>query len=189
LIVLLDCDGVLAHFTAGAHRWASSRGLGPFTDEQITEYDIMKSFGVGPENWESFRAWLTGTRFCREAPVFEGAQAFVEELRKLGDVVIVTAPFVGVDHWEADRRDWLKRHFGFGHKDVISAHRKEVIRGHVLIDDSLDHCEAFVSKSTYRRAVLVDRPYNRHRAQRGTHVMARAKGYAEVLKALAESSP
>jgi 5'(3')-deoxyribonucleotidase len=182
--ILLDCDGVLAHFTAGARRWASSRGLGSFTDEQITEYDIMKSFGVGPENWGSFRAWLTGTRFCREAPVFEGAQAFVEELRKLGDVVIVTAPFVGVDHWEADRRDWLKRHFGFGHKDVISAHRKEVIRGHVLIDDSLDHCEAFVSKSTYRRAVLVDRPYNRHRAQRGTHVMARAKGYAEVLAAL-----
>lgn len=184
MIILLDVDGVLSHFTAGACRWASSRGLGPFTDEQITDYDIMTSFGVGPENWASFRAWLTGTRFCREAPMFEGAQAFVEELRKSGDVIVVTAPFVGVDHWEADRRDWLKEHFGFGHKDVISTHRKEAIRGHILIDDNIDHCEKFVEKSSYRRAVLFDRPYNRARAQGGTHVMTRAKSYAEALAAV-----
>lgn len=186
MIILLDCDGVIGHFTAGARQWVrEERGLN-FTDEELTNYDLMASFGLAGE-WAPFRAWLSARRFCRTMPTYDGAREFVKALRKLGDVVVVTSPFVSVDHWEQDRRDWLADHFGFSHKDVISCHRKELVRGHVLIDDKIENCEAFVSKSSYRQAVVFDRPWNRGVKLGTAGAMVRAQSYAEVLRVLGES--
>lgn len=181
--ILLDCDGLIAHFTEGACRWAAQYRSGfLFAEEDITDYDIMRSFGFPEEAWSSFRSWLSDTRFCRSAPLYEGAQDFFAELSKLGEVLVVTAPFVGVDRWEGDRRAWLGEHFGVRHKDLIFCSRKELVAGDVLIDDSPSHVMAFAKAQPWARGILFDRPWNRT----GEWPTV-ARSYADALRLVRES--
>lgn len=154
--ILLDVDGVLGHFTAGACAWLKGHHLRHATDEDITDYNVMTSFGL-PDGWPSFITWLSESRFCREMPVYDGAVAFVDGLRKLGEVIAVTSPFVGVDHWEADRRRWLEEHFGIADKDLVFCKRKHLVRGDILIDDKPANVEELAVGQT---GVLFSRPWN-----------------------------
>lgn len=178
LRVLLDVDGVLGHFTLAARTWADARHSLRFTDEQITDYNIMKSFGLADPEWPSFISWLSETRFCREMPVYPGAKDFVASLRHLGEIVAVTTPFVGVSHWEADRRAWLNVHFGIGHDDVVFCKRKELVRGSILIDDKPANVEAFGGEAG-QTGLLFTRPWNANHSG-GYHV--RVDSYRGALK-------
>lgn len=181
--ILLDIDGVLGHFTAGARQWAAECHALSFTEDQITDYNIMTSFGL-PNGWPSFIEWLSESRFCSTMPVYEGAADFVEALRTLGEVVAVTAPFVGVNHWESDRRRWLEQHFAIGHKDLVFCKRKELVRGDLLIEDSADNIAAFERAQLTGHpfnSVLLTRPWNRD-----AEVPARAGTYREVLGLVSE---
>lgn len=179
--ILLDVDGVLGDFVSGARRWADDRHDMLFTDEQITDYNIMTSFGL-PDGWPDFIKWLSDTRFCKELPVYDGAVEFVDELRKLGEVVAVTTPFVGVDHWEADRRRWLEERFGIADKDVVFCKRKDLVRGEILIDDKPANVEAFAALSA-QTGLLFTRPWNATHTG-GYHL--RVNGYRAAVKVVRE---
>jgi len=177
--VLLDCDGVLGHFTAGALAWVKARHGRALTDESITDFNIMRSWGLDSE-WPAFTQWMSDTRFCREMPVYDGAREFVDKLRGRAEVLIVTSPFVGVEHWEADRRDWLARHFRFDKSEVISCERKDIVAGDWLVDDRTENCRRFelstvLSGADSPRAICFDRPWNQD------FLGIRAHSYDEVL--------
>lgn len=175
--ILLDVDGLIGHFTAGARRWVLDHRSVTITDEQITDYNLMTAFGQS-DGWPSFMEWLSDTRFCREMPVYPGAVEFVDELRKLGEVIAVTTPFVGVDHWESDRRRWLDQHFAIRNDDIVFCKRKDLVRGNILIDDKPENAEAF-SRHAGQTGVLFTQPWNR--SHRGGWSV-RANGYASALR-------
>lgn len=176
--ILLDVDGVLADFPSAALRWLNTgRGPSAFTLDQIDQHDILKAFKL-EDLQERFDQWCIDTDVCRHLPVYEGAQAFVKELRKLGELVIVTSPYGAVPAWMHQRLGWLREHFGIDKRDVVFCKRKELVRGHVLIDDKLENCEAFAGSAQHRSALVFDRPWNR------SGKLPRARGYAEVLAAV-----
>ncbi|UOF77286.1 5'(3')-deoxyribonucleotidase [Caudoviricetes sp.] len=143
----------------------------------------MASFGL-PNGWPSFIDWLSESCFCRHMPVYPGAVEFVATLREFAEVVAVTSPFVGVRNWEADRREWLYEHFYISPKDVIFAHRKELVRGDVLVDDKPSNVEAF-AREPGQTGLLFTQPWNaRHLG--GWHV--RVTGYKEALRKVREWS-
>ncbi len=174
--ICLDVDGVLADFPAAALRWLNGRAVGPsaFAVDQIQEHDILKAFKLDHLQ-EPFDQWCIDTEVCRHLPVYDGAQAFVEKLRGMGDLVIVTSPYSAVPHWMHARLAWLSEHFNIHKRDVVFCKRKELVRGHVLIDDKLENCEAFDASGQHREAIVFDRPWNR-----GSK-LPRARGYAEAL--------
>jgi 5'(3')-deoxyribonucleotidase len=174
--ILIDCDGILSHFTAGAIRWATGRLAEVPTEESITQFDIMKAWGLEPDSWASFAQWLTDTDFCRDMPVYDGSQAFVEELRKFAKVICVTSPFESVRHWEHSRRAWLKEHYGFTGKEIVSCSSKELIPGAVLIDDRTENLDAWWSAHPDKLAICFSRPWNR--SYRGVTALS----YAEALE-------
>ena len=180
MIILLDVDGVLADFVGCARTWVNECHGVYFNDEQVTDYNLMTSFGL-PGGWPSFIGWLSKRRACLDIDPYDGAEEFVDDLRKLGRVVAVTTPFVGVSHWEADRRTWLEENFGFDQKDLVFCKDKSLVCGDVLIEDKPENCVAW-NAAHNGLTILFDRPWNRS-AQRED----RARGYAEALALVAES--
>lgn len=179
---LLDVDGVLGDFPSCALRWLNGRGWSraqPLTIEQITQHDILKAFGV--ENLQdAFDQWCADTDVCRHMPVYEGAQAFVEELKSFADVVIVTASYGAVRGWESARRAWLLEHFGITKRDVVFCKRKELVAGNMLLDDKLRNIDAWRNAWGHQGAAVVfDRPWNQG-------IQLRVKSYDAALKIAAE---
>lgn len=151
--VLLDVDGVLADFSGELLRW-----VGPqYTRAQLTEWDLTKALGI--ENRQHlFDEYASEPGFCESLPVLEGAQDFVEELRKVADVVIVTSPYSAARLWTFERLRWLERHFGISKYDVIFAKRKYLVKGDVMIDDGPHNIDEFVNRGG--RGLLIDQPWN-----------------------------
>ncbi len=164
MIALLDVDGVLADFPGACLRWLNSRrrvnGDREFTLDQIHDHDILKSFDL-EHLQENFDTWCADTDMCRHLDVYDGAQAFVEELRSFADVVVVTSSFGAVRGWESARRAWLLEHFGITKRDVIFAKRKELVAGNFLLDDKLRNIDSWRNAWGHQGTALVfDRPWN-----------------------------
>src|SRR6478736_6304090 len=131
--ILLDVDGVLGDFPSCALRWVNGYSpLREVTLDHIVDHDILKVLGIEALQ-ERFDRWCIDTELCRNMPVYDGAQAFVEKLRGLGELLIVTSPYAAVPNWCHARLGWLAEHFGIDKRDVIFCKRKEMVRGHVLI--------------------------------------------------------
>jgi 5'(3')-deoxyribonucleotidase len=171
---LLDCDGVLSDFVAPiCARYNKPREL-------ITGWDIPEALEIdSADMW----AFVGAPGYCRSLPVVAGAQDFVEQLRGLGSVTIVTSP-VASDQWIPERLAWLKEHFGFKTSDVCVWSQKHRISGDVLIDDAAHNMETWP-----RAGVLVDCPWNqdyvspalRPGALKTSPNHGRAKSWADVL--------
>lgn len=179
--ILIDCDGVLADFPSAALRYINARAGREYLLGDVEEHDILKSLAL--LHWQNdFDLWCAETEVCRHLEPYDGAQDFVEKLRALGDVVIVTSPYSAVPTWTHARLAWLSEHFGIEKRDVVFCKRKELIRGHVLIDDKLENCEAFVGSGQFRDAIVFDQPWNR------SGKLPRARGYGEALAMVGEKT-
>ena len=168
-IIALDCDGVLSDFVAGVLKWSKSIGL-TNTREQITDFNIFKAWNR-PDLWPAFSAEVAKKHWVSTLPVIDGAVSMVDDLRRLGEVVIVTSPYKGAPYWMQERNDWLEKHFGFMQKDIIHATHKHLIRADFLIDDAAHNIEKFPGIG-----LLVDQPWNRECT---SGIMC--KSYEEVL--------
>jgi 5'(3')-deoxyribonucleotidase len=114
-------------------------------------------------------------------PVYDGAKAFVTELRSFADVVVVTSPYAAVPNWCHQRINWLAEHFGIPKRDVIFAKRKELVAGDCLIDDKVSNVDAFALAQPNGMGIVFDRPWNRDSKR------PRARSYAEALRMIRES--
>lgn len=153
MLYLIDCDGVLADFVAHVLRLTGS----DVAPEQMKTYDIFEVVG---EEHQDFL--LSNPEFWRTLPVIPGAQEGVKAIRAEPDaeIVVVTSPWHSCKGWLEARCTWLKEHFGIEPADIISARRKELIRGDVLIDDRLKNVEAWQQAWPDGKAYIFDQPYN-----------------------------
>jgi 5'-nucleotidase len=153
--ILLDVDGVLADFTHMLLNWTNNEYAEAYTDADIIEFNCFKALGI-PSAWPAFNAHVSKVGVCYGIPVREGAQAFVNSLRKFADVVIVTSLYTGAPFWINERIEWLEDHFEIDAKDVVFTGRKELVAGDLLIDDALHN----VGRNHYARSILIDQPWN-----------------------------
>ncbi len=188
--ILLDVDGVLGNFPSEALRFCNLYGRTSadveWSESNVDQHDILKALKL-EHLQERFDQHCIDSDFCRHMPVYDGAQAFIEKVRGMGDLIIVTSPYSAVPTWCHARLAWLSEHFGIHKRDVVFCKRKELVRGHVLIDDKLENCEAFVQGSSFRQSIIFDRPWNQGRKLSGSGALVRASGYAQVLSALEAS--
>lgn len=140
MIVHIDCDGVLSDFTGRfTERLLDVWGF-DLREEAITTFDFSTVPDWQPRFWDLLRE----PGFVAEMQPLPGAQEAVKSLRELGcEVICATAPFDGAPHWMNERQEWLKHHFGFAHKDIVQTHRKDLLRGDILVDDRHEHARDF----------------------------------------------
>jgi 5'(3')-deoxyribonucleotidase len=176
-IILLDIDDTIAAF--GPSYWNLHNTV--FDDNvdylDVNDWNLDKFSKRGSDAYKLFKY----PGLFRNLPPMPYAKEFVEKLRKVGEVVVVSDSPSGTSYKETvnldcigkehkiefphsnpadDKREWLKEHFNFKKEDIIFTSRKELVMGHILIDDKPTTYEKF--KELNRNIILMDAPYNRH---------------------------
>jgi 5'(3')-deoxyribonucleotidase len=157
--IALDCDEILSDFVGKTIEFAADRGHLRSKD-QIHDFNIFKSWGL-PDLWKPFSEWIAQPGQVSTMNEIPGSQDLVAELRKLGEVVVVTSPYKGAPHWIPERIRWLERRFGFAPDQICPWARKHWIDAHVLIDDALHNVNDWATHRPASVPILADRPWNR----------------------------
>ena len=179
---LMDCDGVVAQFTAPMLALASTLSGREWTDNDITSYDM---FSVIPREYEAqcFAACKEAGH-CASLQPYPGAIEAVAELRKLVDLKVVTSPIHG-PHWYFERVEWCMLHLGCSPGDVVFRTDKQYEDGDILLDDNAEHVNGWAARRPLNIALLFDRPWNR-----GAHFIhnniCRVQDWNEVLTTVAK---
>lgn len=145
--IALDCDGVLANFTAGALRIVEEVTGHRYTEADVTEFDFVKALGLSARSGREVKKRI-GSRcgFAAALAPYPRARQGVRRLRELGDVICVTSPWDTNPWWRAEREAWLALHVGI---DVV--HHDHDKRGvdcdgygaDVFVDDKAEHVQAW----------------------------------------------
>jgi 5'(3')-deoxyribonucleotidase len=177
--ILLDCDGVLKHFTKTFLAFCGSLA----TDEAITEFDIVKALGLPADTYARFGAAIE-SGLCAAIPSYPGAREFVAKLQARHEVYACTTPF-NVP-WLSQRGAALEE-LGIPLKRQIQCADKSMVRADLLIDDKLESCLDFIRPGQF--AILFAQPWNApktdlDRQRREEWGVKRLDGYDAVLREL-----
>ncbi len=133
--LLIDSDNVLSNFVESALGVLKELTGETYTPEQVTEYDIMKSLGIPADITEEAYRLMKVPGFCRDIPVFPGAEDGMARLKGYADIFVVTSPLGDAPLWAGEREKWLWKYFGITRKRIVSAPTKYVIAGDIFVDD------------------------------------------------------
>lgn len=155
---LLDIDGVCADWRGHLLRTARS-GKRP---ADVIHWDIFALLTVR-QRLKAERA-LEGRTFWDTIPAVDGAVEGVDAILEAGhQIVVATSPWWSCPEWSGARYEWIKRHPGIHPRDVVIGHRKDLIRGSILLDDKPSTIDAWAKANPDGQAWLFDAPYNRDR--------------------------
>ena len=181
--ILVDSDGVLSNFVEPFLDKANKiTGLSKTVDD-ILEWNFLPLYPK--DRHEEILGCVEHPGWCRSLNPYPGAREGVDELRKLGDVYCVTAPWTSPT-WHYERTQWLKEHMGFDADHVVHAFNKWIIPGLTLIDDKIETLVKW-TEATGGTGILWTQPYNRTFDGFGKNIW-RAKTWEDVVvyvKALA----
>lgn len=152
--ILIDLDGVLTDFVAGAT--AVHRALG--TEIDPTEY----SLGLDDDAfWEPINA--AEYAFWRDLPTLPWMDQLVFLASLYGEWSICTKPS-NEPFCAAGKIMWLKKHFGSEFKRyTLAKHKYHLAKpGYVLIDDHDGNCARFNEHGGH--AILFPQPWNANHA-------------------------
>lgn len=161
-IILLDVDGVLADFVGAV------RGICAELDHDlvVNTFDFTKQLQLQhPLAYQHYLERSAERGFCYGMQRYRGAVQFLKQLRKLGDVVAVTATLKHCPTWSHERKQWLAD-LGFQQQDIIFAVRKDLVVGDFFVDDKLSNLETWNNRwqgahsDGIIRSVLVGHGYN-----------------------------
>jgi len=161
--VLLDVDGVLCDFIPPCLDIIYELTGQRFTNDEFDMWDVIAHLRqrLGHQVMNAVAHRIKAEGFCLSLPLLPGAQEGVEKLRSVaGRLHIVTSPWDG-PHWEAERVEWLRKHFGFKRRDIIQTHSKDIIDGDIIIDDKITTLKKWVDRRPHKHAVLWHTPHNR----------------------------
>lgn len=153
--ILIDVDGILAHFTHLYLERLNGLTGRNHVDEDITSFNFADCVASKEEDaavWASFRQGDV-----KYLPTYPHAATNLRKLRALGEVIAVTAPAYSHPYWVSERFEWLT-YLGFDKNSVIFTHVKHAVIGSCLIDDSIDNIQKWCQ--TGRLGYLLTRPWN-----------------------------
>jgi len=159
MIVLVDCDGVLADFVGAVLGSYNDRAGTAHAPEDVTQWDIPASLGVPAA--ELYAEVAEG--FCSRIRPYPGAREALDRMREVADVVCLTAGWDAVPTWDYERREWLVREMGFLRYDVVfaSGERKSGYAGDLFFDDKYSSVVSWRAANPCGKGVLYRQPWNR----------------------------
>ncbi len=179
--ILLDVDGIFADFITpcldAVHAHTGKR----FAHDDVTDWDIMKSLGIGDEDARAIYKSMQRPGMCLGIPAYEGAREGVDRLREWADVWAVTSPFGG-SHWMHERDAWLIEKMGFDKYDVlhVRGERKHGVVGDAFVEDKTSTLRAWQEAHPTGLGILFVRKYNQNDGWGGTS----ASGWPALVETL-----
>lgn len=189
--MLLDVDGVLTDFHKVAidevNRVAKCSGVKFETfPSQFPEWNLklgLQRLNAPVSIIESCLNHIASREFHASLTPIEDAVRGVSALRETSEVVAVTSPNYGNDLWITQRIRWLEEHFLFSQRDMVFTQRKELVSGHVFIDDNPENVLSWMNKNVASTAFLWDAPYNRN----AVPSISRVNGWDQLTKFVRDS--
>ena len=155
-VILVDMDSVIVDLMSEWHRRYNEDYGDDLTVDRLLTWETERY--VKPECGLKIYDYLDEPGLFLNLRPLPGAIESLRRLHERFDIVIVTSSRMNA---YAEKEQWVERHLPFiGRKNLIFAHRKELIRGEMLFDDAPHNLLAF--QQTGRTAVAMDYPYNRH---------------------------
>ena len=109
--IFIDMDGVIANFEKAAENVALEKGV-----PKLSRPDLFVNY--------------------RNLDVIDGAIEAVDKLNADHEVFIAsTPPWTRPEVW-GHKREWIGEHFPYLKRKIILTHRKDLLIGDILIDDS-----------------------------------------------------
>ena len=109
--IFIDMDGVISDFEKGAEKEAVERGV-----SKLSRPDLYVDY--------------------RNLDIIDGAKNAVMRLANDHEVFIAsTPPWTRPEVW-GHKREWIGEHFPYLKRKIILTHRKDLLIGDILIDDS-----------------------------------------------------
>jgi 5'-nucleotidase len=175
--LLFDMDGVLADLgTPWLARYNADHG-DSLTPEHLTSWGIHQHVKIGMRMYDYLAepGW-----FLQLAPM-PGAAVALDALATDGhELFVVTASPHNAPTGLYDKARWLRTHLPMiPAEHVIVAHRKDMVAGDILLDDSPEHLGRFPGVR-----VVYDHPYNRSFAAHH-HRIASLAEYVTLIRGLA----
>lgn len=157
--VLLDVDGVLASFIAGALKSLKDLFGIDGTHDDIVNWHFETCFNLNAMQMaELTHAWRQ-PGWCAALPPYPFAPDAVIRLREHAVVHPLTAPFNSMP-WMMERDAWLSAHCGFTRKEIVHTEAKHLVKGDVFVDDKPEHVINWQRAHPQGVAILWAQPYN-----------------------------
>jgi 5'-nucleotidase len=153
--LLIDMDSVICDLMTEWHRRYNQEYNDTLSVEHLKCWQSEKY--VKPECGLKIYNYLNEPGLFLHLDPIDGSIKVLERLHKRYDILIVTS---SMTYAYTEKEQWVEKHLPFiGKRNLIFAHRKDMIRGDLLFDDAPHNLEAF--RKTGRLAVAMDYPYNR----------------------------
>lgn len=189
LTIVLDADGVLRNFTAGALVVIEEVTGKRFSPVDVTAFNFTKALGLTEDDARKVMTAITERRgFVTALPAYPQARQGVRRLRELGDVICVTTPWetpFGKNPWWRDESEaWLALHFGIDR--VEHAHDKTKYEADLFVDDKSSHVRDWLAAWPGRTAVFWRTPHNTsEEVPRGAHALSSWDALYEIAREVA----
>lgn len=145
LRIAIDCDDVLIRCNDYALQLLGEKYGRFFSMEDITHWGVMDNI------LDERISYFQDPAFVETQPLYCGAQEFVSQLHRIGDVVLVTSV---PTQCSAAREKYLETHFpGVGY---IVTQDKSAIYADVMLDDN----PTWLQKASVHFPCLYSRPWN-----------------------------
>lgn len=186
--ILCDVDGVLADLVTVICDELNLFGK-VRTPADIKSHDF--SLSLMEAEMKIIREAMRAPGFAYGLPWYDGARAFVNDLRKAPDteLLFVTAAYESSPTWAESRKVWLSE-AGVDRRNVllVSSHFKKQVRGDVLIEDHAGTLADWLEMNPEGQGILIDRPWNQTTSAeyRVCERMWRAYDYEDVTRYIKE---
>lgn len=156
--MLVDVDGVLADFLAPSLDFLRREFKLDYDSSTFPTWDLFET--VDCRYLMAMETHWRQPGWCRDIPVYEGAQDAVMALREVADVYFVTAQMLHAPYWMWERVQWLKEHFSAEDRHIVFTLAKYLVEGDVLIDDKPSNICSWAAAHPTKQGVLWTQPYN-----------------------------
>lgn len=153
-VIGVDIDGVLGDQIKAISPVVEARFGYPLLTEHVTTYSHpIEDTHLGRLLWTA----MDDPEFVRAMPVHAGAEMMLQELRQLGEILIITARPAAAD---AVTRGWLTENSLHFDRFMLGEMAKKSVAGSdILIDDYSGNLAEYLD-NTEGNGVLVERPWN-----------------------------
>ncbi len=157
--LLVDVDEVLADFQTPMFEALYELYGRRASAEDCEVWDCFSL--MSPNEKKGVFSIIEHPGWCRALKPKEGAQAAIEELRKLVDVFAVTSHFPTSRTWVHERDVWLQEHFHFERPHIVHTSSKYIVSGDAFLDDNPGHVNAWKAAHPNGLAMLWHIPNTR----------------------------